>query len=73
MKQFQSIRVDKQVAEGLDKLKAPGQSYNGLLQELLELAERAGFGRVADRLGLLKPTEGWPVPKDSEKGRWKKK
>ncbi len=65
------IRVAEDTKSKLDELRAHGQSYNGLLLELLELAERAGFGKVADKLGLMPPSEGPPLPKKTGR-RWKR-
>jgi predicted CopG family antitoxin len=31
------IKIKKQVAESLDKIKAPGQSYSGIIEQLLSL------------------------------------
>lgn len=71
MKNYHMLRIPKETAERFDKLKARGQSDAGLLEELLELAEKVGFGRVANSLGLMRPTEGPPLPR--KKGRrWKK-
>jgi hypothetical protein len=67
------IRVSTPTKEKLDSLRAPGQSYDGVLIQLLDLVEQIGFGRLADRLGLLRPTEGLPLPKKSGRGRWKKR
>jgi hypothetical protein len=67
------IRVSTPTKEKLDNLRAPGQSYDGILIQLLDLVEQIGFGRLADRLGLLRPTEGLPLPKKSGRGRWKKR
>ena len=72
MKSYALIRVSEDTKKRLDEFKAQGQSYNGLLWELLQLAEKAGFGKAADRLGLLKPTQGLPLPKKSKRGRWKR-
>lgn len=58
------LRIRKETVEKLDKLRASGQSYSGILEELIDLAERVGFGRVADKLGLMRPTEGPPLPKE---------
>lgn len=65
------LRIAKETAAKFDKLKAKGQSDGGLLDELIDLAERAGFGRVADKLGLMPPSEGPPLPKKTGK-RWKR-
>jgi hypothetical protein len=67
------IRVSTPTKEKLDNLRAPGQSYDGILIQLLDLVEQIGFGRLADRFGLLRPTEGLPLPKQSGRGRWKKR
>lgn len=72
MKSYTLLRVSSDTKKKLDEFRTQGQSYNGLLWELLQLAEKAGFGKAADRLGLLTPTEGLPLPKRSKKGRWKK-
>lgn len=66
------LRVRKETVEKLDELRASGQSYNGILEELIDLAERIGFGRVADKLGLMRPSEGPPVPKKAQR-TWKRK
>lgn len=58
------LRIPKETAERLDALKAKGQSDAGIIEELIDLAERAGFGRVADKLGLMRPSEGPPLPKE---------
>lgn len=72
MRQYHTIRIEKSVADKLDELRAPGQSYNGVLEELIDLAEKVGFGRVADKLHLMRPSEGPPLPKKTGR-RWKKK
>jgi len=72
MKEYHTIRIQKPIADKLDELRAPGQSYSGIIQELLELVEQAGFGTVADKLDLMRPTEGPPLPKKIGR-RWKKK
>lgn len=65
------LRIAKETADRFDKLKAKGQSDAGLLDELIDLAERAGFGRLADKLGLMPPSEGPPLPKKTGR-RWKR-
>jgi len=72
MQKYALIRVSEDTKKRLDEFRAHGQSYNGLLWELLERVEKAGFGKAADRLGLLKPTEGPPIPKKTGR-RWKEK
>ena len=72
VKNYHMLRIPKETADRFDKFKAKGQTDAGLLEELLDLAERAGFGRLANGLGLLRPTEGLPLPKKSKRGRWKK-
>jgi len=71
MKSYTLLRVSSDTKKKLDEFRTQGQSYNGLLWELLQLAEKAGFGKAADRLDLMKPTEGPPLPKKMNR-RWKK-
>ncbi len=72
MTDYRTLRLRKDVVEKLDNLRHRGQSYTGLLEELAELAESLGFGKMADQLGLIRPSEGPPLPKKTGK-RWKKK
>jgi len=72
MKSYTLLRVSTDTKKKLDEFRTQGQSYNGLLWELLQLAEKAGFGKAADRLDLMRPTEGPPLPKKMGR-RWKKK
>ena len=58
MKVHTMIRVSEDTKKKLDELRASGQSYNGLLQELLEVAEKAGFEKATDRLGSFTPRQG---------------
>jgi hypothetical protein len=54
MAKFNHIRVNQETKDHLDDLKAPGQSYDGLIREILAL------------VNSMKPTppiEGPPLPK----------
>ena len=68
--------MEKEVADKLDELRASGQSYSGLLSDLVNVAEKFVFGRIAGKLHLMKPSDGPPLPAEWGiiwKGRRKKK
>lgn len=48
------IRLNKQTKEELDRFKAPGQSYDGLLRQLLTIVEA---------LMPMPPAQGPPLPR----------
>jgi len=54
MNKFTHIRLNRQTKEELDRLKAPGQSYDGLLKELLVIVEA---------LMPMPPAQGPPLPR----------
>jgi hypothetical protein len=54
MNKFTHIRVNQQTKGELDRLKALGQSYDGLLRELLAIAEA---------LMPMPPAQGPPLPR----------
>lgn len=51
---FDLVRVNRTTKERLDKLKAPGQSYDGLIRQLLDFLE---YWRPS------LPHEGPPLPR----------
>ena len=53
-RQFNHIRLNQETKDRLDRLKAAGQSYDGLLRELLDMVER---------MLPMPPTEGPPLPR----------
>jgi len=53
MTEYDHIRVHRETKEQLDQLKAPGQSYDGLLRELMALVKA---------LLPMPPADGPPLP-----------
>jgi hypothetical protein len=54
MTKFNHIRLNQETKDHLDNLKAPGQSYDGLIRELLSLV---------DSMVPMSPIKGPPLPK----------
>lgn len=54
MTKFNHIRVNQETKDRLDDFKAPGQSYDGLIREILT---------VVDSMLPTPPLEGPPLPK----------